>query len=92
MAWEVGTGGAPPPDRSHGGAAAGVGGGPRAFTATISNRSNSGSSSGSSSVTGLARRVIACLDVRNNDQGDLIVTKVGAWRSNDQGGLAWAWS
>lgn len=25
--------------------------------------------------TNLAKRVIACLDVRNNDQGDLIVTK-----------------
>lgn len=25
--------------------------------------------------TGLARRVIACLDVRANDQGDLVVTK-----------------
>lgn len=26
-------------------------------------------------VTGLTRRVIACLDVRTNDQGDLVVTK-----------------
>lgn len=26
-------------------------------------------------VRGLARRVIACLDVRANDQGDLVVTK-----------------
>ena len=29
-----------------------------------------------SSNTGLAKRVIACLDVRGNDQGDLVVTKV----------------
>lgn len=27
---------------------------------------------------GLAKRVIACLDVRSNDAGDLVVTKVGA--------------
>ena len=27
-------------------------------------------------VQGLAKRVIACLDVRANDQGDLVVTKV----------------
>jgi hypothetical protein len=32
---------------------------------------------GSSSTRGLARRVIACLDVRSNDNGDLVVTKVG---------------
>ena len=30
-----------------------------------------------STSTGLAKRVIACLDVRSNDQGDLVVTKVG---------------
>uniref|UniRef100_A0A7S0V8H8 Imidazole glycerol phosphate synthase hisHF n=1 Tax=Polytomella parva TaxID=51329 RepID=A0A7S0V8H8_9CHLO len=33
------------------------------------------SPSSSSSATGLARRVIACLDVRSNDKGDLVVTK-----------------
>ncbi len=39
---------------------------------------SSSSSSGSRppSSTGLAKRVIACLDVRSNDQGDLVVTKV----------------
>lgn len=30
-----------------------------------------------SKVGGLSRRVIACLDVRANDNGDLVVTKVG---------------
>lgn len=29
-----------------------------------------------SKVGGLSRRVIACLDVRANDNGDLVVTKV----------------
>jgi len=29
---------------------------------------------------GLAKRVIACLDVRSNDNGDLVVTKVGRCR------------
>ncbi len=33
---------------------------------------------GPSGPHGLAKRVIACLDVRSNDQGDLVVTKVGA--------------
>jgi len=34
-----------------------------------------GSTGGSSHTTGLGKRVIACLDVRSNDQGDLVVTK-----------------
>ena len=34
------------------------------------------SSSEGRGVSGLARRVIACLDVRSNDDGDLVVTKV----------------
>jgi imidazole glycerol-phosphate synthase len=31
--------------------------------------------SGKSGLNGLTRRIIACLDVRTNDQGDLVVTK-----------------
>lgn len=34
-----------------------------------------GNSGAPTAVTGLTRRVIACLDVRTNDQGDLVVTK-----------------
>jgi glutamine amidotransferase/cyclase len=30
---------------------------------------------GSAAVTALSKRIIACLDVRSNDQGDLVVTK-----------------
>lgn len=37
---------------------------------------------------GLARRVIACLDVRSNDNGDLVVTKGDSYdvREKDEGG------
>jgi hypothetical protein len=51
-----------------------------ARVASSSGASSSGSSGGggSSGMRGLARRVIACLDVRGNDNGDLVVTKVGA--------------
>src|SRR5208282_644906 len=37
---------------------------------------------------GLTRRVIACLDVRSNDQGDLVVTKGDQYdvREKSQGG------
>jgi hypothetical protein len=35
-----------------------------------------GSPSSNGVAHGLAKRVIACLDVRSNDQGDLVVTKV----------------
>jgi hypothetical protein len=35
-----------------------------------------GSASSNGVAHGLAKRVIACLDVRSNDQGDLVVTKV----------------
>lgn len=41
----------------------------------------------SGDTTGLAKRVIACLDVRANDQGDLVVTKGDQYdvRESDQG-------
>jgi len=37
---------------------------------------------------GLAKRVIACLDVRSNDNGDLVVTKGDSYdvREKDDGG------
>lgn len=35
--------------------------------------------------TGLTRRVIACLDVRTNDQGDLVVTKGDQYDVRDKG-------
>ena len=40
------------------------------------------------SEAGLARRVIACLDVRSNDNGDLVVTKGDSYdvREKDEGG------
>ncbi len=42
---------------------------------------HAGSSGGGlNGAGGLAKRVIACLDVRSNDQGDLVVTKVRASR------------
>ena len=42
----------------------------------------------SSDGGGLARRVIACLDVRSNDSGDLVVTKGDSYdvREKDEGG------
>ncbi|GLC37575.1 Imidazole glycerol phosphate synthase hisHF [Pleodorina starrii] len=43
--------------------------------ASSSSPSSSSSSSASHGPHGLAKRVIACLDVRSNDQGDLVVTK-----------------
>ena len=41
-----------------------------------------------SAANGLARRVIACLDVRSNDNGDLVVTKGDSYdvREKDEGG------
>ncbi|GAX76470.1 hypothetical protein CEUSTIGMA_g3915.t1 [Chlamydomonas eustigma] len=38
------------------------------------------------SSTGLAKRVIACLDVRSNDQGDLVVTKGDQYDVREKGG------
>lgn len=37
--------------------------------------------------TGLTRRVIACLDVRTNDQGDLVVTKGDQYDVREKGGI-----
>jgi glutamine amidotransferase/cyclase len=37
--------------------------------------------------TGLTRRVIACLDVRTNDEGDLIVTKGDQYDVREKGGI-----
>lgn len=42
----------------------------------------------SDSADGLSRRVIACLDVRANDNGDLVVTKVSMVASKQ----LWAYS
>ena len=41
--------------------------------------------SGSSQDTGLAKRIIACLDVRTNDQGDLVVTKGDQYDVREEG-------
>lgn len=41
----------------------------------ISSQSSSSSSSSLSIPLGLTRRIIACLDVRTNDEGDVVVTK-----------------
>lgn len=38
------------------------------------------------SLSGLTRRVIACLDVRSNDQGDLVVTKGDQYNVRESGG------
>jgi hypothetical protein len=35
----------------------------------------SGFGAGAGSASGLTKRIIACLDVRSNDDGDLVVTK-----------------
>ena len=45
-------------------------------------------SAAAGSESGLARRVIACLDVRSNDNGDLVVTKGDSYdvREKDEGG------
>lgn len=43
-----------------------------------SHPSQASSSDSTPNVNGLAKRVIACLDVRANDNGDLVVTKVRA--------------
>lgn len=37
--------------------------------------------------TGLAKRIIACLDVRSNDQGDLVVTKGDQYDVREQGAV-----
>jgi glutamine amidotransferase/cyclase len=47
-----------------------------AAAAASARSSASASTSKASTSTGLAKRVIACLDVRSNDNGDLVVTKV----------------
>lgn len=52
----------------------------RVLKAFLDGNMNCGSESGTNSAIkevkeGLTRRVIACLDVRTNDQGDLVVTK-----------------
>ncbi|MCP3939901.1 MAG: imidazole glycerol phosphate synthase subunit HisF [Desulfobacteraceae bacterium] len=39
------------------------------------------------SGNGLAKRVIACLDVRSNDDGDLVVTKGDQYDVRDKGGV-----
>ena len=38
--------------------------------------------------TGLTRRIIACLDVRTNDQGDLVVTKGDQYDVREKSGVA----
>lgn len=38
--------------------------------------------------SGLTRRIIACLDVRTNDQGDLVVTKGDQYDVREKGGVA----
>ncbi len=43
---------------------------------------------GSGVSQGLTRRVIACLDVRTNDQGDLVVTKGDKYDVREKGGAA----
>ena len=35
-------------------------------------------------LTGLTRRIIACLDVRTNDDGDLVVTKGDQYNVREQ--------
>ena len=47
----------------------------RHFLAGTDDRAPAGSIAGSAAPTRLAKRVIACLDVRTNDAGDLVVTK-----------------
>lgn len=42
---------------------------------------------GCDSPTRLARRIIACLDVRSNDQGDLVVTKGDQYDVREQGSV-----
>lgn len=37
-------------------------------------------------LRGLGKRVIACLDVRSNDQGDLVVTKGDQYDVRESGG------
>jgi glutamine amidotransferase/cyclase len=44
------------------------------------------SSAGSTAAGGLAKRVIACLDVRANDAGDLVVTKGDQYDVREAGG------
>ena len=51
-----------------------------------SSSSPSSSSSSQSASRGLARRVIACLDVRTNDAGDLVVTKGDQHDVREKGG------
>ncbi|KAF2457676.1 hypothetical protein BDY21DRAFT_31216 [Lineolata rhizophorae] len=41
-----------------------------------------------SAKLGLTRRVIACLDVRTNDQGDLVVTKGDQYDVREKGGVS----
>lgn len=41
--------------------------------------------SGTSSPTHIAKRIIACLDVRSNDHGDLVVTKGDQYDVRDEG-------
>ena len=38
-------------------------------------------------TTGLAKRIVACLDVRSNDQGDLVVTKGDQYDVREQGAV-----
>lgn len=42
----------------------------------------------SATQEGLTRRVIACLDVRTNDQGDLVVTKGDQYDVREKGGVS----
>ncbi|KAG2433629.1 hypothetical protein HYH02_012558 [Chlamydomonas schloesseri] len=50
-----------------------------------SSSSSSSSATAAHSPRGLAKRVIACLDVRSNDQGDLVVTKGDQYDVREKG-------